>query len=35
MIMDLAMIATTRIIFANVDQRIVLAIQLEKALDGE
>ena len=35
MTMDLVMIVIIKIIFANVDQKIVLDIQLEKAPDGE
>ena len=35
MIMDLALIAIIKITFVNVDVKIVLALLLEKALDGE
>ena len=35
MTMALALIATTKIIFVNVDLKIVLAILLERVLDGE
>ena len=35
MIMDLGMMKITRILFANVGQKIVAAILFEKALDGE
>ena len=35
MTMDLALIVITKIIFANVDLKIVLALLLERVLDGE
>ena len=35
MIMDLALIVIIKIIFVNVDLKIVLALLLERALDGE
>ena len=35
MTMDLALIAIIKIIFVNVDLKIVLALLLERALDGE
>ena len=35
MTMDLALIVITKIIFVNVDLKIVLALLLERALDGE
>ena len=35
MIMDLVLIVITKIMFASVDQKIVLVLLLEKALDGD